>query len=516
MKMRRLKRRVHRSLVISVILLAMTILSGCSNKTPGMSETVLDPQEVLTKVLSGDLFTRYPHQAISPGGDYLLAEVGDSMLAVSLKEDDTEDLVLHTISGQDSSGYVRMVPVGWTSPTTCVFLIAGAQAQGGKYGVAVMQGDVTNPGAEEVGFIEIESGVYHSFTFIEEESRVYVHVSKALWECDLKTRSLRLVKSDLPTYDGLFAVRVSPAGRYAVYQLWEEDKKGIYVMDIATGEERPLLPVGETRSFLPQWSPDGEYILAYTAGQKPNAEELEIWERYEVFQGEDSLMPIAGSLTVVTPEGEVVKTVSVEGKLLAHARWAQNSETIGFLAGIPRVSDGSGGSYFQPEAWRSAVQYDSAMLVDVSRDGEPVRVADLKSLPGYEDPSVDLVLVDPSGKGLYFVASNLVDYSLEDSKLWYAPRDGEPVEICDGRWQYGGIEPVYGDHVAGVLFADEKQSVWLVGPEDSRMLYSSGDERSWTGLLGYDDSLLVVGTWQYHPDNTATTTVTVYRMYRVR
>jgi hypothetical protein len=151
------------------------------------------------------------------------------------------------------------------------------------------------------------------------------------------------------------------------------------------------------------------------------------------------------------------------------------------------------------------------MVADVLSDAGPVRVADITSLPGYDDPSVDLVLVDPSGKGFYFVASTYEANSLKDSKLWYASRDKEPVAVCDGLWQFAGTEPVFGDHVAGILALDGVQSVWLVGPEGSRLLATSDNPQSWTQVLGWDEDLLVVGTSVYS-QGERTIKVTVYRI----
>jgi hypothetical protein len=521
MKTRRSWRKLLKRVVLPVFVLAI-ILAGCSKQIPADqtsagTELVLDPKPAVTKKLSGDLFTYHPGQVISPGSDYLLAEQSDDdgfhLVAVSLKEDTAGDVVLNTVSNQDSGGFTRQMPGGWTSPTTCVFLVYGKQVQGpnaGKHGVAIMLGDLTVPKTEELAFIELETGRYYSATFAEDDAKVLLHVSKALWEYDLKSESLRLVKDDFPTYDGLFTVRISPSGQYAVYELHEEDREGIYILDIATGEERPLLPTGATKSFLPQWSPDGNYILAYTAGEKPNTAELRPWERYEVFEGEDSLLPIASSLTVVTPEGETQRTVHVTGKTLAHARWARNSKTIGFLAGVPRTPESGQG--FPPDARPGVLSYDSAMVVDVLSEVEPVRVADLEALPGFDDPSIDMVFVDPSGKGLYFVASTLVDSSLQGSKLWYASRGKEPVTVCDGLWQYAGTEPVYGDHVVGVLTLEDEWVVRLVGPEDSRLLADFDNPRSWTTILGYDENLLVVANLDYS-GGADTTTVMVYRIY---
>lgn len=500
---------------ISVLLLGF-VLGGCSRPTAPVTELVLDPRLSATKQLEGDLYSREPGQAISPGGHYLLAEQSDGkgfhMVAVSLA-DGASDVVLNTVGeGEAGDSYIRQTPLGWMSPTSCVFLVHGKHEQGpheGKYGVAIMAADVTTRKAEEIGFIESPSGSFNMAAFVEDASKVYVHVPGVLWEIDLRDESLRLVKGDLPTYDGLFIVRVSPVGRYAVYEMYEPDKEGIYILDIATGEERPLLTTGATKSFLPQWSPDGKYIMAYTAGQKPDGANLPAWERYEVLEGEDSLLPMASRLTIVTPEGEVRKTVEVAGKVLAHARWAPDSTAIGFLTGVPRAE---GGQSLPPDQRPGALSYESAMIAGVSGEEGPVSVADLRELPGFEDPSVDLVFVGPSGDGLYFVASTLKDSSLQGSEIWYGSKDGEPVKVCDGSWLFAGTEPVYDDHVVGVVSLDDQQSVWMVGPDGSRLLAESDNPQSWTTILGYDEGVLVVGNRDYS-GATNTSTVQVFRMY---
>jgi hypothetical protein len=78
-------------------------------------------------------------------------------------------------------------------------------------------------------------------------------------------------------------------------------------------------------------------------------------------------------------------------------------------------------------------------------------------------------------------------------------------------WQFAGTEPVFGDHVAGILALDGVQSVWLVGPEGSRLLATSDNPQSWTQVLGWDEDLLVVGTSVYS-QGERTIKVTVYRI----
>lgn len=404
------RRRVHEILVL--ILLMTMALGACSRSVP-KPELVLNPKVVAQRQVAGDLYTRERRQAISPDGKYLLAEQRDAqgvrMVAVSLDSAAAKDVVFATVDSEwAGNNYVWLPPIGWTSPTACIFLASGRQSQGphkDKTGVAIMSADVAKPGAEEMGFIELQ-GNFHSATLVEERSKLYLHVSGALWEFDFSQKALRLVKGDLPTYDSLFYIRISPTGEFAVYDLHEADRNGVYIVETATGKERPLLPTGETRSFLAQWSPDGKYIAAYTAEQKPEAADLPIWERYQVYQGEDSLLPIASEITVMDPQGTVQKSIKVPGKSLAYATWAQNSTTIGFMAGVPRPPI-TGEEGFPSDQGPSTVSYDSAMLADVSAKGqEAVRVADLQSLPELTgSPSVNMAFVVPSGKGLFFNVS---------------------------------------------------------------------------------------------------------------
>ena len=464
------RRFVQASLVL--ILLMTMALGACSRPVP-KPELVLNPKVVAQRQVTGDLYTRERGQAISPDGKYLLAEQRDAqgvrMVAVSLDSAAAKDVVFATVDPVwTSDNYVSLPPIGWTSPTTCIFLVSGRQSQGphkDKTGVAIMSADVTKPGAEETGFIELQQGYFHSATFVAERSKLYLHVSRALWEFDFSQKALRLVKGDLPTYDSLFYIRISPTGEYAVYDLHEADKDGLYIVETATGKERPLLPTGETMSFLPQWSPDGKYIAVYTAKQKPGAADLPIWERYQVYQGEDSLLPIASEITVMDPQGTVQKSIKVAGKTLAYATWAQNSTTIGFMAGVPRPPI-TGDDGFPSDQRPSAVSYDSAMLADVpGTSQEAVRVADLQSLPELTgSPSVNMAFVVPSGKGLFFNA-----FTEEKAEFWYASRDLPPAKISDGSWQFYGVEPVYEDSIVGVVSFGSKSAVRLTGSQGSLM-----------------------------------------------
>jgi hypothetical protein len=460
------------------------------------------------------LYANQHDRAISPDGKYLLAQQTDpsgiQMLAIPLDSSTAKDVVLSTVDHDwASNNLVSYCPVGWTSPTECVFVLYGWQNQGphrDQRGVAILTADVTKPSAEEAAFIDLPTGEFRSATVAGGKPEVYIHVSKALWAFDLNKRSLRQVKGGLPIYDGLFFPKISSTGEYVIYEMHGTDKDGVYILETATGKERPLLPTGDTMSFLPAWSPDGKYIASYTVGQKPAGSGFAAWDRYQTYPGEDGPLPIAPAITVVDTQGVEQKSVQVSGKLLSYLTWAQDSKTLGFLTGTPKAPPASGAG--SPGEQYEPVSYDSAMMADVmSKDKPAVRLADLTSLPGLQGEllSVHPATMEASGKGMFFSAS-----AGDKTELWYASQDEPPARVADGGWAFYRANPIYEGHMAGVLSTGTNSSIWLVGAEGSRRLGDFDSAMSDVSIVGYNKDLLVVAKIDY-PAGTGT--LTVYRMF---
>ncbi len=247
---RRMNRPLNRRLLalLSLALLLATLFTACSEPVPVTPKLVLNPKVTLTKQLAGDIYTREAGQAISPDGKYMLVQQrtsdGTQIVAVSLMGETDQDVTFEAVGFEESSSnYAWLLPIGWTSSTTCVFTESGKQNDGahqGKDGVLVMSANVETGQTEEIGFIELEAGYLHDATYVEDRAKVYLHVTRQLWEVDLNQGTLRLVKDELPTYDGLMYVRISPTGEYAVYDLHEEDKNGLYILDIGTAKRTPI------------------------------------------------------------------------------------------------------------------------------------------------------------------------------------------------------------------------------------------------------------------------------------
>lgn len=496
---------------ICLVLIAAIFLGACSFLNPE-EELVLNPHMVVSRQFSGQLVTGYqPNQVISPDGKYLLAQQWESdssrMIAVALESDGLDDVVLQEVKQTVvNENWIQHHPIGWTSPTNCLFLVFGIQPQGphkDQRGVAIISGDVIKKTTEEIGFIELQQGYFRSVSLINHRAKVYLHVSKALWEIDINQKSLKLIKDDLPTYDALFNIKISPTGEYAVYDMRESDKYGVYLLDIATGEERELLPDGKTLSFLPTWSPDGKYIAVYTADEKPNGDSLPRWERYQVFNSEDGLLPIAPRITIVDTEGKVHNVIEVPEKNLAYATWGIDSKNLGFLAGVPR----SGQEVFPSDQRPGALIYDSVMILDLSAgNDQPICVADLNALSGFGDvSSVAMSFIEPSGQGVFFTVSGA---DIEKTELWYASKDRNSKKICDGSWMYYGMEPVYRDHIVGVINFGQNTTIRLIGVQDSIKLSESDNSSAWAVVQGYQDDLLIIGKTESEGH-----VLEIYRMY---
>lgn len=72
---------------------------------------------------------------------------------------------------------------------------------------------------------------------------------------DVATGKTTLLRGDLRSYDGVFRPRMSPAGDYFAYSLWEKAENGIFTLPTAGGEHAAVAQNGDEHHFYPEWSP---------------------------------------------------------------------------------------------------------------------------------------------------------------------------------------------------------------------------------------------------------------------
>ncbi|MGE5484628.1 MAG: TolB family protein [Ignavibacteriales bacterium] len=494
---------------------------GTGPEVSGVSD---EPSLVKQITVDGWMWTANPWQAISPRGDYALmvrkAASCDAVNAVPLGAGDDEIITLHTAD----AGWIREhspeydpehYPVGWIDDSRCLFVIHGHQSTGphkGERGVSIRVGDVNLASSIEMAFIPLAEGVFKSGRLVPEKGKAYLHVTAAIWEYDVEKGGLRAVRTGMPTYDGLFWPRLSPDGRYYAYDLHEQHGNGVHVLDADTGKERPLLLNGETASFYPSWSPDGRYVAAYTSrlkkGASPRPGYPEESAIYNMLPDEDGPQPVSDCITVARPDGTIVRTVEVKGKML-----------IGFVAGtVARVPGKSqeerGGMEFGPDSvWIARVAggegtgTQGAGAEGAGTGDDPVCLADIEPAAPGEDRLFTVAAVEPDGKGVLCLDWPNDTWSLIRTRMGDPP--GASLKV-DGRVAGGGVCPVFGDSIAALVENRESVAVWVFGPLGAKEIARFKPEGS-VWVCGYNDDTLVVTTDGKQGEGSV---VRVYRMPR--
>ena len=492
------------------IILAVVFLAGCSQATPPEPPVtptpvkVLDPIEIRRVEYDGRVFTgRYGEDCISPDGKYLLAAVlGESeetMSAIPLSREGEpgasgEAITLYSVDrAWTKLNAVYWIPVGWLSNDQCVFIVHGWQNQGehkGERGSAVFIGDLSAGTASAIAWVDSkEQGQQVDDVALTAAGKLYMRLAQRVYEVDTGTGSARLVRDNLSDYAPLFYMRISPNGQHAVYSVNEEGRRGIFIMDLATGAERPLLPTGETFSFYPAWSPDGKYVAAYTANLMPDptGEGLEI---YSILPGEDGPLGAAQAITVVDVDGNIVKTISLsapegdDGKAqegeqyLFYFDWLADSKHLVF----------SGGPVILGK-WGEVRSKDltGVFIADVAAGTEPVQVTDLVAIEEGIGEPIDYIFPVaslPDGSGAFMNISTASGQS-----IWRVINGQPASKAADGWWQTPRAKPYFLDSVAGVIGQGPEYVLTLFGPGKA---VEFGEK---TGhpmeILAYNDSILV-------------------------
>lgn len=487
------------TLIVGVV--SAFLLAGCT-PTPPAKQMVLDPKVVKTWAVDYWVASDAAGTAISPDNKYVLLVQGGPeeriVAAVPLAADDQKDIPLYTVSNsylQNSS--LDFIPVGWLSETQCMFLATGWQYQGPhkeQRGVAVLIGDVSKSSAEEMTFIPLEEGSVHNVRYQPETGKVYLDITQAIWTVDVKSKTAKLVKGGLPTYDGMFMARMSPDSSAYVYQLHELDgEHGIFMLDAVTGAEKPFALNGDTMSFYPSWSPDGKYVAMYNVPRKPGRTET-TWVNYAVYPGEDGPMPIAPAITVMDRSGNLVKTISVEGKVLVNFKWSPDSKSIAFVAGPePATVPDTEVDWDIP-----VITWDSVYAAKAQEQGAAAKLSDLDATMA-KDAYVAPVAFDPESRGVYVQVSGEEGVSsvwyLASGKTPVQTEENKPVKVADGNWQYYPEVTKFGDSIAAIInnasgtSASGTSSLWLL---NSKEVKKAGEwSASYTMVVGYNAGMLV-------------------------
>jgi hypothetical protein len=471
--------------------MSMTFLSGCvkpPSEEPEIPKLVLEPTLVYSTTLSGWAWTNEPSQAISPDGRYLLLAQHDSdatrlvafPLPARVAGDEQnssepgkfqdEPVVLRSVDRQWTiDNGLEYIPIGWLSDNECLFVSSGKQDQGkhrNKQGISVLAGDITQKQVRELAFIPLEYALVRNAALDTEHNMLILDASNSIITVDLESYAVNTVKQEPPTFQGSLAAELSPDRTAAVYNLHEEGKNGVYMLDLGTAAETPLIPSGDTMSFYPVWSPDGQYVAAYTVARKPGAGSGEATDtsamNYELYLGEDSPMPFGASITIVDKAGQPVNEVSITGRILGHLKWSADSKHIGFVscakpkpAQIGATSGPDGGLESDAQGnWEiPSLRADSMWIADVAT-GATAKIADLSSISTGETVSIYPLAFSPDSKGLFYQViqekSNSIWYGAKD-QAQTQPGQTTPVKVIDGLWYENDPLPVFDNQLSAII-----------------------------------------------------------------
>ena len=449
----------------------LSLLSGCA--TPEEPEpktvTILEPAEVLKFSFDGQLVTTSKDRSISPDGKYLLAAVlgdrADRMMAIPISgggDNPTQDPVSLAVSlyEVDTSwtrhNLVQWFPLGWLSDSECVFAIHGWQGTGphkGKRGTAIYTADIETGNSSLISYVDVpEQGKVIEEAVLAEGGKIYMRIAGQFAEFDLESKSYRLIRDDLPMYYGISVVAMSPKGDQIVCSVYGEEKSGVYIFDVASGDEKPLVETGQSLSFYPNWSPDGSYVLMYTL-YRVDDPSVGGPARFNFIYGEDSPFPAAEEITIMDPEGNVVRTISMEGQYVSHAYWLEDGKSLVFLSGP--ASFGKWGEVLSAE-------YESVWIADITGESGPVKVADLASIEaetGEHTAYIYPVASLPEGTGALINVAGA-----NTASVWLVSPGAPPSKVADGWWEAPRLTPVYVDSVVGIVGSGGESRLYVVGP----------------------------------------------------
>lgn len=512
----RLARSIRFVQFLLCVSLALALLSGCTRQEEPEPQNpepqtfaVLEPVEIRGFSLDGQLVTASKDRSISPDGKYLLAAILsdtiESMAAIPVGgNDDTVSPNPVPFYEIDTSWtdrhFVRWFPLGWTSHSQCVFAIHGWQDKGprkGQRGTAIYTADIETGNASLISYVDIpEEGEDIEEAVLAADGKAYMRISSRYLEFDLESGTCRVVRDDLPTYhNGISMVAVSPKGDKIVYGVYGEDKSGVYIIDVSSGAEIPLVETGESLSFYPTWSPDGEYIAMYTLHRVANPSGSGA-ARYNFVAGEYGIVPSAEEITVMNSEGSVVRTFSLEDQYLSHLYWLHGSGSLVFISGPAEF--GKWGEVISHE-------YESVWIADVTGDGSPVKVADLRAIEevtGERTSYVFPVASLPEGAGALINVAGATGAS-----IWLVSPAAPPSKVADGWWENARLNPVYLDSVVGTIAGGTKSHLYLIGPNGSSQV--GGETPAGTSIEAYTGELLVTSVYDFGSNRTE---VTVYKM----
>ncbi len=528
---------------LCVFLVAFAAAISACRPPLSESSSISDPKSTYpaTRGLSGSLWTNHVDRAISPNGEYLLAEqyYNDEvkMLVIPLLSD-AEVAVLWDVGdvavGEDRDrDLISLTPIGWLSDDRCIFAVCGpviGGARDGDRGIFVLEatltkrdgsgrsassaedGPIIEAQVKELAFVDLpKKRTQISSAALHENGReVVIHAYDTLCSVNLSDNTVKIVKSgpEILETDGLTIPAPSPALNLWVYR----SSDGLRMVNTSTGEETMVFPTGASFSFEPVWSPDGRFVAAYTAPKRTektagltegdSRDQETSWKDYEVYESEPGFHPMGASITVADRQGRIVKEISAEGKTLTQFRWAPDSSHLLFQTCTYRTQLGMSPHDHSKQSLVPILAYDGVWTASVKSDekSQILDMAALKSLQvSDESSSGSSAAEDPIfyPYPLWAIGSDngllLQLWTDQGGSIWYVSEGAPPVKVADGgqRGHYALYEDI--EKASPCLISNTesgKTELWILVPGKFRRATEFGS--NFVDLIAYNEDFIVL------------------------
>ncbi len=298
---------------------------------------------------------------------------------------------------------------------------------------------------------------------------VIAGVAVFLW---LRNRSLPFESVKLTkftTTGKAVKVGISPDGKYVAYVLSESGLQSVWLRQMATGKELPIVPAERTDIYGVTFSRDGQYVFYVSQTQN----HLGVLYQVSSLGGQpDKLIEDVDSPVTLSPDGQrmafirfrpgaasiVVANTNGSDDHIVTSTQTTDAVRIGPNGVLPPSWSPDGEMIICPVSINRS-QWDQAIYAYRLKDGS------FKPLTENHWPAVGRIEWSPDGHGIF--ATIIESYSRSEQQIWYIPYPtGTPRRITNDLSDYRDFGVTADASTLITIQSEKKANIWLARADD--------------------------------------------------